>query len=52
MASFSFSKRITSSLNETKDGEILAVSGPPGTGKTTLLQSVVADLFVKHAKKV
>lgn len=51
MASFSFSKRITSSLNETKDGEILAVSGPPGTGKTTLLQSVVADLFVKHAKE-
>lgn len=38
-------------LNETKDGEILAVSGPPGTGKTTLLQSVVADLFVKHAKE-
>lgn len=31
-------------------GEVLAVSGPPGTGKTTLLQSVVADLMVNNAK--
>lgn len=31
------------------EGEILAVSGPPGTGKTTLLQSVVADLVTKRA---
>lgn len=34
-----------------RTGEILAVSGPPGTGKTTLLQSVVADLMVSHALK-
>ncbi len=32
-----------------QNGEVLAVSGPPGTGKTTLLQSVVADLIVKCA---
>ena len=32
-----------------KNGEILAVSGPPGTGKTTLLQSVVANLVTSHA---
>ncbi len=32
-----------------RPGEILAVSGPPGTGKTTLLQSVVADLLVSRA---
>lgn len=32
-----------------RTGEILAVSGPPGTGKTTLLQSVVADLMVSRA---
>jgi len=29
--------------------DILAVDGPPGTGKTTLLLSVVATLWVKHA---
>jgi hypothetical protein len=32
-------------------GEILAVNGPPGTGKTTLLQSVVAQLWVDAALK-
>lgn len=36
-------------LKEMADGDVLAVAGPPGTGKTTLLQSVVADLMVEHA---
>ena len=36
-------------LIELKDGEILAVNGPPGTGKTTLLQNVIANLFVEKA---
>ena len=30
-------------------GTILAVSGPPGTGKTTLLQSIIASLWAKAA---
>ncbi|MDR0580353.1 MAG: AAA family ATPase [Campylobacteraceae bacterium] len=31
--------------------KVLAVNGPPGTGKTTLLQSIVANKFVQNAIK-
>jgi len=30
-------------------GDILAINGPPGTGKTTLLQSIVASIWVESA---
>lgn len=32
-----------------KSGDVLAVNGPPGTGKTTLLLSVIADAWVRAA---
>ncbi|MFD2902539.1 AAA domain-containing protein [Sphingobacterium anhuiense] len=38
-------------INKMQEGEILAINGPPGTGKTTLLQSVIANEVVKSAIK-
>lgn len=38
-------------FNYMSNGEILAVNGPPGTGKTTLLQTIVADMYVNRAIK-
>lgn len=34
---------------ELGDNQILSVTGPPGTGKTTVLQSVIASLWVESA---
>ncbi|MFC4076170.1 DEAD/DEAH box helicase [Salinithrix halophila] len=31
------------------EGNVLGVNGPPGTGKTTLLQSVVSSLWIQRA---
>lgn len=38
-----------SCFEEIEEGDVLAVNGPPGTGKTTLLQTIVADMYVKAA---
>lgn len=36
-------------LQRLGEGQVLAVNGPPGTGKTTLLHSVVAQLWIDAA---
>lgn len=33
-----------------RSGEILSVTGPPGTGKTTLIQSLAASLWINRAR--
>lgn len=42
-------REAVSCFQEIEEGEVLAVNGPPGTGKTTLLQSIVANMYVKAA---
>lgn len=42
-------RRAMHAFTETEEGEVLAVSGPPGTGKTTMLQAVVGSVIVRNA---
>lgn len=40
-----------SALGAMKEG-VIAVNGPPGTGKTTLLRDVIADIVTRRASKM
>ncbi|MCF6329196.1 MAG: AAA domain-containing protein [Henriciella sp.] len=42
-------RQVLSYLSTGKAGEVLAVNGPPGTGKTTMLLSAIADAWVRAA---
>lgn len=44
-------RQVLAYLDVSSLGEVIAVNGPPGTGKTTMLLSAVASLWIKAALK-
>lgn len=42
-------RQVLAWLDASRPGDVIAVNGPPGTGKTTMLLSAVASLWVKAA---
>lgn len=48
----SFMQQIAVNLALNEKNNIRSVNGPPGTGKTTLLKDIFADLVVEQAKEI
>jgi len=48
----SFMQQIAVNLSLNEKNNIRSVNGPPGTGKTTLLKDIFADLVVEQAKEI
>ncbi len=44
-------REVITHFSKLQPGDILAVNGPPGTGKTTVLQSIVSTMYVNSALK-
>lgn len=43
---------VQETLKTLEDGGVFSVNGPPGTGKTTLLKDVIANIIVARAQKI
>lgn len=43
---------VNAALSDVKKGGIIAVNGPPGTGKTTLLRDIMAGLITARAEEM